>query len=483
MGDGTVTVIDSDSDTVLTTIDVGTSPSGIWVDTVANLVYVTNQGSNTVSVINGRTNEVIATIPVGTLPIDIVGNPATNRLYVVNQGGGSVSVIQATTGSVVATIPVGVGPAAVTIDTSANILYVANQGSNTISVINGFSNVEVATINVGSEPTGIALNRNTKRLYAANYGRNTISVIDTTTHKVSATVSSGAGPRRVAVFERINLVYVTNHDSNNVTVIDGETNGVLGTLAAGERPTSVAVDSAGTRLYVVNTGSGSLSAIAIVALKSPAPQAPVDGTVLQTPGTTLAWAEVPGATQYHLQVIPYNNDGPGINIIRNIESSYTIQPPLRGIGNYVLLPGMSYSWRVRVTYAGTAIAEDSILWGPWSRSASFRTPAPRTSSITLVQPAPGAYVQSPLPILRWADNDANIFYYEVQVSKDPQFGNNAFLYWELRHGGITQPTNSYTIPAAYPLEADTVYYWRVRPRVQGDGIPVAWTQPAAFRTP
>ena len=156
---------------------------------------------------------------------------------------------------------------------------------------------------------------------------------------------------------------------------------------------------------------------------------------------------------------------------------------MRGIGNYVLLPGMSYSWRVRVTYSGTAIAEDSILWGPWSRSASLPHTCAKDQFHHASAARTGRICAEPAADLRWADNDANIYYYEVQVSKDPQFGNNAFLYWELRHGGITQPTNSYTIPAAYPLEADTVYYWRVRPRVQGDGIPVAWTQPAAFKTP
>lgn len=37
--------------------------------------------------------------------------------------------------------------------------------------------------------------------------------------------------------------------------------------------------------------------------------------------------------------------------------------------------------------------------------------------------------------------------------------------------GLTQPLNSWTTRALTP---GVTYYWRVRPRVQGDGTPVAW---------
>ena len=35
--------------------------------------------------------------------------------------------------------------------------------------------------------------------------------------------------------------------------------------------------------------------------------------------------------------------------------------------------------------------------------------------------------------------------------------------------------NSYVVPEAYPLEAGEFYYWRVRPRIQGDGDPLPWS--------
>ena len=113
-------------------------------------------------------------------------------------------------------------------------------------------------------------------------------------------------------------------------------------------------------------------------------------------------------------------------------------------------------------------------------AGTFRTGPASSQTISPVSPANGAVVAGVLPTLTWADSNRRTFYYEVQVSSDPTFGDDAFLYYELRHGAATTPPNSYTIPGLYPLTPGATYYWRVRPRVQGDGSPVAWSFPWSF---
>jgi YVTN family beta-propeller protein len=49
--------------------------------------------NNNVSVIDGNTNTVVTTIAVGDYPDKITVNPINNRIYVANALGGSVSVI------------------------------------------------------------------------------------------------------------------------------------------------------------------------------------------------------------------------------------------------------------------------------------------------------------------------------------------------------------------------------------------------------
>ncbi len=217
---------------------------------------------------------------------------------------------------------------------------------------------------------------------------------------------------------------------------------------------------------------------------------PSDGSSLQAMGPiTLRWTNPLGTTQYHIKVSPYNNDGPGINMIIGdaqliSSNSFTINPPVFGAGNYVVLPGMSYNWQVRATTSLLSLGEYDSNWGPWSSRSTFRTPAPSSSTISLVSPAHGSTIPGAEVSLQWQNAASDIFYYEVQVSTDGQFrtGQNAVasVWHNLVHGGVTSPANSWYTPQ---LQSGSTYYWRVRPRVQGDGAAVAWSSTWSFKTP
>src|SRR5438552_15139400 len=63
---------------------------------------------------------------------------------------------------------------------------------------------------------------------------------------------------------------------------------------------------------------------------------PPDGASISTLGPTLEWSNPAGTTQYQLQVVPANNDGPGINLIRGgSEGSFAVPAPPQWYG---LLP-------------------------------------------------------------------------------------------------------------------------------------------------
>src|SRR5215469_16917540 len=72
--------------------------------------YVTNSGSGTVSVIDTATNTVVATVPVGSDPNGVAITPDGTRTYVT---GSPTSVIDTSTNTVVATVPVGGNPSGV----------------------------------------------------------------------------------------------------------------------------------------------------------------------------------------------------------------------------------------------------------------------------------------------------------------------------------------------------------------------------------
>lgn len=219
---------------------------------------------------------------------------------------------------------------------------------------------------------------------------------------------------------------------------------------------------------------------------------PADRSALGGLAVRLAWVNPPGTTQYHVQVLPENEDGPAINLIIGdaalvASQGFTIQAPQLGGGNYVILPGASYVWRVRTTRNPLSADVNDPGWGPWSDIRIFSTPRPSASTITL---RPTEQFTAPAaPALQWADSNPSTFYYEVEVSGDPTFNTDpatatSFVYWNLIHGGQSDPLNSYRVPSSAALGPGT-YYWRVRPRVQathlGTGEPgVQWGPATSF---
>jgi len=123
---------------------------GMTIPATLNQIYVPNSSSNYVSVIDGNTNAVITTVTVGTNPVGVGVNLTTHKIYVANQGSHNVSVIDGITNDVISTISVGAFPEGVNVNPTTNRIYITNQGSNNVSVINGSTNTVIATIDVGS---------------------------------------------------------------------------------------------------------------------------------------------------------------------------------------------------------------------------------------------------------------------------------------------------------------------------------------------
>lgn len=280
-----ITVINSLTDTTITTIKVGppyrgglSAPVALAYNPNTNKLYVVNFWSAKLMAIDLVTHQVEATISVGyshTSPRTVVVNPNTNLVYVANVGQNLIHVIDGqpanpTYNQVIATIPVGYYPRSEAINTNLNRLYTTNAGSNTVSVIDidpaspNYHQV-IVTIPVGAEPYALALNHATAKVYVTNRQSNTVSVIDGTTNSVIATVNTGANPRSLDINPDRNLIYVVNRDSNSVTVIDGNTDSVTSTVSTGTRPYAVACIKTPTgNTYVTNQGTGSPSTVTII---------------------------------------------------------------------------------------------------------------------------------------------------------------------------------------------------------------------------
>jgi len=181
------------------------------------------------------------------------------------------------------------------------------------------------------------------------------------------------------------------------------------------------------------------------------------------------------------------------------EAGLIIREPVMGQGPYIVLPDMTYTWTVCSSGLMAPVPWNSEKWQEaeiWPgtkisypcQNIKMKTAKTDSRTIRPLTLFDGAQTNNSNPTLRWDNSRTDIFYYEVQLSKDLSFETDpdkakSAVYWELIHGGETEPNNSYTVKPQFPLEKDAQYYWRVRPRIQGDGTPVAWSETFSFSTP
>jgi YVTN family beta-propeller protein len=248
-------------------IDVNTFPIGIAVNPSTNKVYVVNEYSNTVSVIDTNTDTVKSTINLGNFPYGIDINPLNNRIYITNRGSNTVSVLDGSVDTKLHDITVGKSPVGIAVNPSANWIYVTNLDDGTMSVIDGITNDVIKTVSVGKTPYGIAVNPLSNQIYVTDIITNTVTVIDGETNKISAKIPVGKKPTGLAIDipdkkGENNRLYVANYDSDSISVIDTVTNEVTNNITSvGDSPVGMAVNSISNKLYVSNIASNTVAVI------------------------------------------------------------------------------------------------------------------------------------------------------------------------------------------------------------------------------
>ncbi|MDY9927291.1 PKD domain-containing protein, partial [Methanosarcina sp.] len=259
-GSNTVSVIDTASNTVTATVNVGYGPLGVAVNSDGTKIYVANRGSTTVSIIDTATNNVTATLSIANYPTGIATNPTKAKVYLTTYYG-IVYVIDTITNTVTATLNVGYEPNGIVVSPDGSKAYVTSSNDGTVSVFDTDSSTVTKTMKVGSNPYGIAVTPDGTKVYVANSNSNNVSVIDTETDNVTKTVDVGSAPRGVAVSPDGTKVYVANSGNSAVSVIDTATDTVTKTVDVGSSPYGIAVTPDGAKVYVANQNSNNVSVI------------------------------------------------------------------------------------------------------------------------------------------------------------------------------------------------------------------------------
>jgi len=149
-------------------------------------------------VIDTTTDTVISTLPVGAGPNYITYQATLNRAYVTSPAGNSLSIINNNLGTV-QTLPMagapcnGQHPISVTALADGSRVYVADDVTNSVCVLNTINNTFTTSIPVGTTPVFIASNSDSTRVYTANSGSYDVSIIQTS-NDTPVTLSDGVTP-------------------------------------------------------------------------------------------------------------------------------------------------------------------------------------------------------------------------------------------------------------------------------------------------
>jgi YVTN family beta-propeller protein len=268
---GTVFLIDVATQTLADSVAVGATARGLAVLPDGSAVYVANNGDDTVSVIDTNTFSVVGTIPVGVGPHGVVAHPDGSMVYVSNVLGPSVSVIDVATATVTATVPVVSQPRGITIDPEGDFVYVGNYMVDSVSVIDTATNTVVDTIIVGGVdpdfPVALAMHPDGSTLYVSLHKLSfavppigAVSVVDTATRSQTQVITGFWLPHGLAVHPDGSRLYVAESQDDAVSVVDTSSNTIVDTVSVGYFPVAFGDFLTPALIFADGFESGDLSA-------------------------------------------------------------------------------------------------------------------------------------------------------------------------------------------------------------------------------
>ncbi|MFO0739614.1 MAG: hypothetical protein U0270_27195 [Labilithrix sp.] len=150
-----ISVIATDSKTVVKTIPVDREPVGAWPG-ADGIMYVDCEVAKTIKAIDPKTLEVVRTYQLGFTPGFAAVPPArTNELWVTDADAGKVALFETASDAKTADQATAAGAHALAFSPDGKTGFVTNQLSHSLSIIDSASRTVKSTIPLGKKPNGI----------------------------------------------------------------------------------------------------------------------------------------------------------------------------------------------------------------------------------------------------------------------------------------------------------------------------------------
>jgi YVTN family beta-propeller protein len=258
-GDGAIGVLDIDSKRVVKTIPVS-APDGLIVTPDGKKVFVSSTDTGTVKVIDTASDAIAASIDVGAKPAGLTIAP-DGRLVVAAVGGADEAVIiDASTNAVLRHVPVGQAHSSC-ITSDSHYAYVGSQvtASPAIVKVDLDADTPAQTFAVDKSPRALACEAD--RIYFTVVGLDAVEVIDPNTGTLGAPISSGGSPHDVRAAQPGQIELVVSQTAGDLELIDVPSASVVAHVPTGKLAHWITVTADRTVAYVTNEGDNNVSVV------------------------------------------------------------------------------------------------------------------------------------------------------------------------------------------------------------------------------
>jgi YVTN family beta-propeller protein len=288
----TVTVIDTDKNEVVTTIQVGKRPRGVQVSHDGSQLFVALSGlpkcppsvpdeeceklerdlkADGVAAVDTKTLKVTKVYQAGSDPEQFDITP-DGRLVVANEDSATATVIDLKSGKTLARVPVGKEPEGVRVAPGGKYVLVTNESDNSISILDAQSLKVVKSVVVGKRPRDIAFMPDGKTAYVSGEFDSSlyrIRVPEGEPVEKVIQLDKESRPMSVRLDPKRKRLYASTGRGGKVAVLDisSATPKLIQEVAVGTRPWGIALSADGTRLYTANGPSNDVSVVDTSTLK------------------------------------------------------------------------------------------------------------------------------------------------------------------------------------------------------------------------
>ena len=261
--DNTISVINSDTLELETTVAVGDRPRGLGLSPDGSELYVAVSNENKIKVLDPVSLRILREFVSGGDPDAFAVHPNGN-LYISNEDEAKASVFDPRSGELLAEIPVGLEPEGVAISPDGRRVIVTSESTNMLHVIQAADNTIEHNILIGARPRAATFTRAGNIAYATAEIGGEVAKVDLESGRVLKTAPTGGArskPKDLLLNRDESLIYVAGGRANKVKVMDADTLELRKMIPVGERVWGLAMNRAKSRLFTTDGISGTVSVI------------------------------------------------------------------------------------------------------------------------------------------------------------------------------------------------------------------------------